>query len=142
MTTTVFWFLNKKEQRKDIVVGFFIEVMAESPRQEEKDCCWGCCFFKSKESALTPLIKATIVVEIEKATQGTSIGISMQKVPEDSSIKVYKVAKDGLLEGSDIKVGQTIVSINNVKCPSSLKETVALLKGAPAGTLRIEVTDV
>jgi hypothetical protein len=106
-------------------------------------CCFGWRIFGGKENSSFFDEEALIVVEVEKPKQDSYIGLSLRKYKVLNCIMIHAVADDGLLVGTKLRPGQRLVSINHIPCPEDdLKSTIRLLKGAPAGTLRLEATEV
>lgn len=80
--------------------------------------------------------QATVVASVDKADRSTTAGLSLGRTRE-GAIVIYGIADNGLFSGSPLKVGQRLISINEVKCTDDLNESVALIQKAE-GTLTIQ----
>ena len=98
---------------------------------------------KRKEiEVLTPELGPTVVAEVEKPKKNCKVGISLRKSLKIDSILIAAIADDGLLKESELRVGQKIISINNVPCPTNTISAIKLIKGTPPGKLRLEASEV
>jgi C-terminal processing protease CtpA/Prc len=52
------------------------------------------------------------------------------KRQSNTAVFISKIEEEGIFGSSDLRVGQAVVSINGTPCPSSVRESVALIKGA------------
>jgi hypothetical protein len=65
----------------------------------------------------------------------------LHKSVKVNSILIAGFAEDGLMANSGLQVGQKIVSVNYIPCPSATIDAIRLIAKV-SGTLRIEVAEV
>jgi predicted metalloprotease with PDZ domain len=118
--------------------------MSASQGKDNK-CCWGWGFIHkalgTQQASLVETGTPIIIVEAEKPSRDCSIGISLTRLSDNSTIVVHSIAADGLLASTKLQVGHKIVSVNGVPCPAILKDVITLLKEAHKGKLRIEACE-
>jgi PDZ domain len=84
------------------------------------------------------VVKALAMIgEISKADDTkVKLGISLKNSTTKPGIFVSNIGEDGLFASSELKPGQLVLYINDVPCPSTTKEAIALVKEA-VGNLKI-----
>lgn len=98
---------------------------------------------KRKEiEVLTPELGPIVIAHVDKPSRDCKVGISLRKSLKIDSILIAAIADDGLLHGSELRVGQKIISINNTPCPTNTISAIKLIKGTPPGPLRLEASEV
>lgn len=64
------------------------------------------------------------------------LGISLKNSTKMAGIFVSKIAEEGAFAGTELASGQQVILINDVPCPSTVREAIAMVKEAQ-GTLKI-----
>ncbi|CAJ1935156.1 unnamed protein product [Cylindrotheca closterium] len=74
-----------------------------------------------------------VTTTLSKRFPGEKVGIALKNVKEPRSVIVNRLVKDGLAIRSrcPLSLGQTILYINDQKCPPSAKHATALVSEAP-----------
>ena len=94
---------------------------------------------KSEVGEVT-VVAANTVATVTKAEKSSKVGISLGRAGE-ADILLSKIEKDSLFADTNLRLGQKIVSINGVDCPSSTAEAIQLIKDCE-GALAIVAVDV
>lgn len=77
------------------------------------------------------VIKAMVTVgEITKTDVSQKLGISLKNSTTQPGIYISKISEDGLFAGSELMEGHQVLYINDVPCPATTKEAIALVKEA------------
>jgi len=98
---------------------------------------------KRKEiEVLDPELGPSVIADVEKPAKDCKVGISLRKSLKIDSILIAAIADDGLLKNSELRVGQKIISINNIPCPTNTISAIKLIKGTPPGQLKVEACEV
>lgn len=76
------------------------------------------------------------VAEIVKSDKAAKLGISLKNSTSKSGIFIANISDTGVFAGSELAADQKVLYINDVACPSNVKDAIALVKEAE-GTLKI-----
>ena len=95
---------------------------------------------KLPEHIYTSVLGDLVTVEVEKPANAKA-GVALRKSLKINSILIAGLSEGGLLHKSDLKVGQKIVSINGVECPSATVEVIKMI-GNTTGKLVIVAAEV
>lgn len=76
------------------------------------------------------------VAEIVKSDKAAKLGISLKNSTTKPGIFIAAISETGAFAGSELATDQKVIYINDIPCPSNVKEAIALVKQAE-GTLKI-----
>ena len=82
---------------------------------------------KASGNQLT-VVASYMVASVKKEDANTKLGLVLGQM--ENHIIVYKITSDSLFKGSDVRLGQTVASINEEKCPSKVQDAIAMLTKA------------
>jgi hypothetical protein len=94
-----------------------------------------------KRNVYAPVLGKQMSVVVPKPPSIQKVGISLRKSCQIQSILIAGITEHGLLAKSGLVVGQKILSINGIPCPSSTVDTIQLIQQAQ-GTLTIDAAEV
>jgi len=68
--------------------------------------------------------------EVTKTSPKQKLGISMKNSTTKSGIFISNIGVDGLFAETELKEGDKVLYINDIPCPETTKDAIALVKGA------------